>query len=504
MIKKVISVVTLITAVCAFMGCDGDGGSEKKETSDECVSIYCKDGELVQPVIKVASELESGVQVSLSADLMKSKTVIEVDGWRFKDSNGNGVLDDYEDWRLSAKERATALVNMEDFTLEQKTALLGIGGGSMSDDGSVTAENTQGIEIQEGVRFALLRMMGGFGTAKSPENVALWMNNTQAYCESSSHGLCFVMWCDPESYQGGESDTWTRNFPSPMGMVATNDPNVARQYADCVREEYMAVGMRGQYGPLADCATEPRWTRWETAFGDAPEVTAEYTRQVIKGFQNDGDTANGIAAIMKHFPGHGPQQDGEDPHQSMMGGTDYRGEFLVYPGGQFESHLIPFKAAIEEGAMGCMPCYAATIGIGDPEQVSSCYSTFLINDLLRDELGFDGMITADWGATGNDAFGMKGLPMSYYCAKFLEAGSDQLDNDGALMKTAYEEGFISMDQINVSAIRCVEFIMKLGLMENPYVDVTAAVSKLRTEKNVTNAKNAQKKSIVLLKNETKK
>ena len=169
----------------------------------------------------------------------------------------------------------------------------------------------------------------------------------------------------------------------------------------------MAMGFRWQLGPMADSATEPRWARNQSTFAENPLRAAVHTQASISGFQNyggEGGLRNGIAATMKHFPGAGPNQRGMDSHS-------YDGRYNVFPGNNFATHLLPFQAAVDVGVAAVMPCYSvyklvidgrSSVPVPeDPYQVPAGFSPALMTDILKTQMGFTGMVTGDWGTSGD-------------------------------------------------------------------------------------------------------
>ena len=108
------------------------------------------------------------------------------------------------------------------------------------------------------------------------------------------------------------------------------------EFGDTARREYLAVGIRVALHPMADLATEPRWARIVGTFGEDAELVGRLTAAYIRGFQGETLGPHSVACMVKHFPGGGPQKDGEDPHFSY-------GREQVYPGDNLEYHLAPSR-----------------------------------------------------------------------------------------------------------------------------------------------------------------
>lgn len=432
-----------------------------------------------------------------------TKTKLTADGLQFKDSSGDGKLDPYEDWRLPEICRAKDLVTK--MTIPQKVGLMSETSsiGSGTEDASIT--DAIKATLQTGhVRQALIRL-----GARSGQQLAAYMNAIQKICEADAWGIPFVVTTDPShgfgmstsdttGAQSLSASTVLSPWPYPLGLGAINDLDVTRQFGDAVRQEFMAMGFRWELGPMADSATEPRWARVQNTFGENAYMVANHAKACIEGFQGlgKGGLKNGIAATVKHFPGAGADEHGKDSHSRA-------GKFNVFPGDNFIYHQIPFKAAIAAGAAALMPCYSIFKGQLDyePEQTGTAFSHSLITGYLKQQLGFSGMVTSDWGTMSSTAWGVESLTQPQRAAMFVKAGSHQLGSDSyTIVQAAVDQGLLTEKEINGAAEKILEMSFKLGIFENPYVDPAAAATIIRSNENLTNGFVAQKKAIVMLKN----
>jgi beta-glucosidase len=460
------------------------------------------------------------------------KAAITVDGVQFRDLNGDGALQKYEDWRYSDVCRAKDLVTR--MTVKQKVGLMSEGGtiGSGTADG-VLAQNTVNTVALDHRRQALIRFSNptvAQPTPVTPEQYGVYLNNLQALAEGLPLGIPFVVTADPVHSVGlctnGTSDpvpygattvppghqylcgnnggngslptAQVSHWPQPFGLGAINNTDVTFQFGDTIRREFMGLGFRWQLGPMADVATEPRWSRVQNTFGENAHHVAKHVKAEIEGFQGgrgNGGLRNGIAATMKHFPGAGPDEDGKDSHSAT-------GKFNVFPGGMFEYHQIPFKAAIEAGAAAVMPCYSIfKVPAWEPEQVGSAHAEAFVTEYLKEQLGFDGMVTGDWGAGGGSAWGLEMFTAAEKAASFVKAGSHQLGSDShANIQVAYDQKLLTDGDIDGAAVKILEMSFKLGLFENPYVVPVDANTNVRNETNMLAGFDAQKKALVILRN----
>ena len=185
-----------------------------------------------------------------------------------------------------------------------------------------------------------------------------------------------------------------------------------------------------------------------------------------------------MSTVTKHFPGGGPQKDGEDPHFAY-------GREQVYPGDNFDYHLIPFRAAVAAGAAQIMPYYAMPVAT-PYEEVGFGFNRGIVTDLLRGELGFDGIVLSDWGLVtdsiifGQDmparAWGVEHLDELSRVQKIIDAGCDQLGGEARpeLIVTLVEQGRLSPVRVDASVRRLLREKFALGLFDDPFVDPARA------------------------------
>ena len=190
-------------------------------------------------------------------------------------------------------------------------------------------------------------------------------------------------------------------WPEMLGFGALDDPELVERFADIVRREYLAVGIRTALHPQIDIATEPRWSRASTTFGSSADVVGRLGAAYVRGLQGAELGADSVSAMAKHFPGGGPQKDGEDPHFSYGRSRSTRAA-------TFEYHLEPFKKLIAAGVSQMMPYYGMPVGT-EFEEVGFNFNKVILTDILRDQLGFDGIICTDWGIVSRQFWGVEDL-----------------------------------------------------------------------------------------------
>lgn len=427
----------------------------------------------------------------------------------FRDLNKNGRLDPYEDPTRPIDERVEDL--LAQMTLEEKAGLMmhnmipiGEGGAIVEGMGRMGPFHTR-HEIVE-------RHLNHFNIydANNPRQLAEWHNRVQKLAEEARLGIPITISSDPrhafgENFGASMAARSFSQWPEPIGFAAIGDAGVVQQFGDIARQELTAVGIRVALHPMADLATEPRWSRINGTFGEDAALSAKLIRAYIRGFQGEALGAHSVACMTKHFPGGGPQLNGEDPHFSY-------GREQVYPGNNFDYHLIPFKAAFEAGTSQIMPYYGMPVGT-ELEEVGFGFNRQVITDLLRNQFGFDGIVCTDWKlltpVMAGDrvvieakCWGVEHLSVEERAKKAIDAGVDQFGGESCpeVIVALVRSGQISEARIDASVRRLLREKFRLGLFDNPYLDVDAAEQTVGKKEFVAAGEMAQRRSIVLLKN----
>ena len=440
----------------------------------------------------------------------QSANELTIDSYTFRDLNKNGALDSYEDGRLGLDKRLEDLLGR--MTLEEKVGLMFFPAIGMRPDGSLVEDQSYYSQVAstEAVVNRHINHVCSFMPV-SPEVVARWNNNIQKLAESTRLGIPVTICSDPRH---GIDKPYTlsnphfagiTDWPDPLGLAAARDMELIERFGSIVAAEYRAMGITVALHPMADLATEPRWGRIAGTFGEDAELAGECVAAYIKGMQGQTWGPKSVACMTKHFPGGGPQKDGEDCHYTY-------GKEQVYPGDNFDYHLIPFKSAIKAGTAQIMPYYAVPVGILK-EPVGFGYSREIVTDLLRDKLGFEGVICSDGGVVSPyvsngrqlsyaKCWGVESLSVRQRFEKAIEAGLDQflVECMPQVVVELVKEGAVTEERIDRSARRILRDKFRLGLFDNPYVDTGKAAKVCGCAEFQAAADLAQRKSIVLLKN----
>jgi beta-glucosidase len=415
---------------------------------------------------------------------------------------------DYRNPELSVAERVEDLLGR--MTLAEKAGLLFqtmivVGSGDLSEASSAFRVNS----AEHMIKNQLLTHFNVVRTADNARELAEWQNRLQQLAAGTRLSIPVTLSTDPRNHftenvgtaaTAGAFSQW----PETLGLAAIGSAELVERFADIARQEYLAVGLRLALHPQIDLATEPRWSRISGGFGEDADLTSKLVQAYIRGFQGEKLGPQSVSTMTKHFPGGGPQLDGEDPHFAY-------GREQVYPGGNFDYHLEPFRAAIAAETAQMMPYYGMPIGT-DYEEVAFGFNKAIVNDLLRGELGFDGIVCTDWGLITDTtilgqpmparAWGVEHLDEASRVEMILDAGCDQLGGEARpeLVLQLVEQNRISEERLDVSVRRLLREKFILGLFDDPYVDPDHAAATVGRAEFVTAAAAAQRRAYTLLTN----
>lgn len=430
-------------------------------------------------------------------------------GFGYRDLNKNGRLDPYEDPRQPVEVRVDDLLGQ--MTVAEKAGMMFMDGVVVNDDGSLEERPNPigfgGVAVQqlrEGKQnhFNIWQIPGAGA-------LALWHNNLQKAAEETRLGIPVTIASDPRNHftrnifamAAHEFSQWCET----LGFGAIGDAELVREFADTIRQEYLAVGIRVALHPQIDLATEPRWARISGTFGEDARLTAALGAAYIQGLQGERLGPESVACMTKHFPGGGPQKEGLDPHFEFQKGQ-------VYPGNNFAYHLIPFEAAIAAGTASIMPYYGVPTG-QTGEDVAMSYNKAIITDLLRRKYGYDGVVCTDWGLITDvpmgatvwpaRAWGAEHLSPVDRVAKVIEAGVDQFGGESVpeLIVQLVEDGRLPEARLDQSVRRLLRQKFQLGLFDNPFVDLVRVPEVVGCSDFQAACTATQRRAMTLLKNE---
>lgn len=439
---------------------------------------------------------------------------LDARGWlkNYRDLNHNGKKDPYEDSTLPIEKRVDNLLTQ--MTLEEKAGQMFITGVPVNKDGSLDFNPslvTGFAAMRPAAKDHVANLkMTHFNLWQIPDNPVLlaeWSNRLQKFAEKTRLGIPVSIASDPRNHFSNNifamSAVGFSMWPECPGFAAIGDEKLMERFADIVRQEYLAVGIRESLHPQIDLATEPRWPRISGNFSEDAHLTARMVTAYIKGLQTS-NLQNGVACMTKHFPGGGPQKEGLDPHFPFQKGQ-------VYPGKNFAYHLIPFEAAFKAGTSAIMPYYGIPVGQTN-EEVAMSFNKSIITTLLREKYQYDGVVCTDWSLITDTktpgwtwparAWGVEKLSEKERVKKAIDAGVDQFggENCPQYITDLVKEGALTEARIDQSVRRVLRQKFQLGLFDDPFVDEAKAAVLVGNADFQKEADAAQRRSLTLLKN----
>jgi beta-glucosidase len=447
---------------------------------------------------------------SLPEVVTKYSTLIRIEnGIPYRDLNKNGKLDIYEDPRRSVEDRVEDLLGH--MTLEEKAGMMFINGTVVNEDGSIEVNpETKGF-ARAAITQVTNQLMSHFNFWQIPgaQVVAAWYNKLQRFSEETRLGIPVTIASDPRNHFSNSIFSMSAQdfsqWCETLGFAAIGDADLVKKFADIVRKEYLAVGIRIALHPQIDLATEPRWPRINGTFGEDAELTARLGKAYIEGFQGEKLGPHSVACMTKHFPGGGPQNEGLDPHFEFQRGQ-------IYPGNNFDYHLIPFEAAFAANTAAIMPYYGVPMD-QTGENVAMSFNKDIITGLLRKKYRYDGVICTDWGLITDvhmqeaiwpaRAWGVEHLSEIDRVHKALEAGVDQFGGESCpeYVVELVKSRRLSEARLDESVRRLLCLKFKLGLFDNPFVDEALVPQVLGHPVSIAAGADSQKRAMTLLKNQ---
>lgn len=428
-------------------------------------------------------------------------------GTSYRDLNKNGLLDVYENSNAAIDDRVENLLSL--MTMEEKAAQM-FQPHLFSTDIEMMPMKIMAY-FNPAEDYVLTRGLTHLTSALAPDDATVhieWVNNLQKLAEQTRLGIPVSISSDPRHSNKKGSAVWMKSlsqWPDATGLAAIGDSLLTYKFAQIAAREYRAIGVTTALHPVADLATEPRWGRIAGTFGENAELSAKLTAAYIYGMQGDSLTKTSVSTMTKHFSGGGPQKDGEDAHFKY-------GKDQVYPGNNFDYHVIPFRAAIKAGTAQMMPYYGIPIGQTN-EDVGFAFNKEIIQELLLDSLQYKGIVCSDWGvlrdpdSPGNKFVepmdhGVEDLDFYSQAEKGLNAGIDQYggsDNPNAIIELV-KSGRITEARLDVSVRKLLRQKFQQGLFDNPYLNIEESLSKINRPEDRTLGFETMKRSVVLLKN----
>ncbi|OKP95519.1 glycoside hydrolase family 3 N-terminal domain-containing protein [Paenibacillus sp. P46E] len=401
----------------------------------------------------------------------------------------------YTDPDRPARERAEHLLGQ--MTLEEKAAQLVQPFGWQAyehTEGEITLTadfKRQVAETGIGSLYGMLRADPWTGvtlaSGLSPRQGAEAVNAIQRYAIGNSRlGIPILI---GEECSHGHMAIGATVFPVPLSLGSSWNVDLYREMCRAVALETRSQGGTVTYSPVLDVVRDPRWGRTEECFGEDAYLISELAVAAVEGLQGESlSSPDSVGATLKHFVGYGSSEGGRNAGPVHMGWREL-----------LEVDLLPFKKAVEAGAVSIMPAYNEIDG------VPCTTNTALLEEILRGAWGFDGLVITDCGAiemlaAGHDV-AEDGLDAS---VQAITAGID-MEMSGVMfgehLAGAVRSGKLAVEVLDRAVQRVLELKFRLGLFEQPYADPEAAEKFIGSAKHRELARRLAAESIILLKNE---
>jgi beta-glucosidase len=373
---------------------------------------------------------------------------------------------------------------LEQMTLEEKVAQLGSAWVHELQEGHTFSQTKAAGALNKGI--GQITRIGGASTL-NPQTSAEMANAIQSYLVHETRlGIPAIV---HEECCSGLMALGATCFPQIIGLASTWTPDLAEAMTTAIRTQMRAVGAHQGLAPVLDVARDPRWGRVEETFGEDPTLAAQMGMAYVRGLQGP-DLSEGVIATGKHFVGYSISEGGMNCTPVHLGQRELRNVFLM-----------PFEAAIRESRLASiMNAYSELDG------VVVAASRAILTDLLRGELGFDGLVVSDYEAIA--------MLSQFHCVAADKAGAAQLALNAGIdvelphincygkpLLDAAQADLVSETLIDIAVSRILQKKFELGLFENPYVNTALAITVYDTPEQRALARRIAQQSIVLLKNE---
>ena len=430
--------------------------------------------------------------------------IIQVDGYAFRDMDGDGKLSLFEDWRQSAEDRAADLANQ--LTGEECIQLMWHGGVQSAPDvpGSKVDANDTGL-LDKGSCAGVSRLGGN---EENYATVVAWINNIQTKCEARPHGIPYICSVDPYV---------TLGIPSTVGLAPAMDKDLWRRAGMWIGRAWSTMGIRCELGPQIDLYTDPTVARLNGAETEDPALARDFTQAFGGGMQStwgddeatddQGWGKDSVGVMLKHFVGAGAIEGGRNDH----GDT---GKFDIFPGDNYQAHLIPFldggmKLDSKTGQMAAvMPNY----GIAFSEDAE--YGERVGGGLNKTQLsilrnaGWDGMYTTDWGIITSGR-GTENMDEQGRYRMMIDGSIDQYGGGFEPEEVGlpvYEQMKKDMGEddalarVRDSARRILKFMVNTQLFDQPFSAAADAKAIFENDAAAKFASECNDKCVIMLKN----
>lgn len=382
----------------------------------------------------------------------------------------------YKDASRPIPERVEDLISR--MTLEEKAAqLCGNLAVSFMEDGKVDVNALREQFADGHGRFTQYSLVG----IADPMMIAQITNEVQRFfVEETRLGIPVAL--QSENLCGYPAAGGTI-FPAMINMASTWEPELMEAVADIIGQESKAVGINSAMSPVIDVSRDPRWGRTYETFGEDPYLISQMGVHYIRGMQS-----HGIGCIAKHFLGYAETQAGLNCAAERIGDREL-----------YETFATPFEAAVKEADVSCMMASYSEV-----DGIPVAANKKIARTLLRDTMGFEGMLTSDGGGIAR-LYSTNKVVRSYEEAGLyaIKGGCDtEIPVGGAYRQLPryVREGKLDEALLDASVRRILTIKFKCGLFENPYVDLDKVRAAMTNPEKRALSEKAAEKSLTLLKN----
>jgi len=333
--------------------------------------------------------------------------------------------------------------------------------GRMSLDeklGQMTQAERISVNNAQIVQFRLGSLLSGGGSAPSPNTATSWADMYDAFQKAAvTTPLGIPLIYGVDAVHGHNNVFGATIFPHNIGLGATRDPALVQSIGRATAEEVSGTGIDWDFAPCLCTARNDRWGRTYESFGERPDLVASMTT-IVTGLQGTSLSAPGsVLATAKHFVGDGGTTGGVDQGNTQITEAELRA-----------IHLPPFQAAVQRGVGAVMISFSSWNG------VKMHSNGFLINSVLKGELGFSGFVISDWNGIdqidGQPGFTAVEVRTAVNAGIDMVMVPDAWQNFISLLRTEVQAGRVSMSRIDDANRRILTKKFELGLFEHPLTD----------------------------------
>jgi beta-glucosidase len=353
--------------------------------------------------------------------------------------------------------------------------------------GQMTQAERNAVSGAQITQFRLGSLLSGGGSAPSPNNATSWADmydNFQRAALATPLGIPLIYGVD--AVHGHNNVFGATIFPHNIGLGATRDPALVQNIGRATAEEVSGTGIDWDFAPCLCVARNDRWGRTYESFGEKPDLVSSMTT-IVTGLQGSSLSAPGsVLATAKHYVGDGGTTGGVDQGNTQITESELRA-----------IHLPPFQAAVQRGVGAVMISFSSWNG------VKMHSNAFLINSVLKGELGFSGFVITDWNGIdqidGQAGFTAAEVRTAINAGIDMVMVPDEWQNFISVLRSEVQAGRIAMSRIDDANRRILTKKFELGLFERPLTDRSFTPT-VGNAAHRALARQAVRESLVLLKN----